>query len=104
MRAARNKSMLVVAGVLLIASQSSHAGQAEQIIGGIDAVIVGCGPVDPKSAKTGAEMLERERVQRKLDLAVVRNSDDYKAVYNTELNRLLAMPPKSRIQACQTVW
>jgi hypothetical protein len=82
----------------------ARAVTIEQTIGGIEAVIVACGPVDPKTAKAGAEMLERERVQRKLDLAAVRNSEGYKSVYNAEVNRMLALPPKARLQACQSVF
>lgn len=93
-----------VALLLLAAAMPSHAQQIEQMVGGIEAVIVACGPVDPKSAKTGTEMLERERTQRKLDLAAIRNSDGYKSVYNAEVNRLLALQPKARLAACQSVW
>jgi hypothetical protein len=90
---------------LLLAAWSgpSAAATIEQIVGGLEAMIVACGPVDPKSAKAGAEMLERERVQNKLDLAAIRTTEGYKSVYNPEVNRLLAMPPKARQAACQSV-
>jgi hypothetical protein len=87
-----------------VASVTAQATPMEQTIGGIDAMVAACTPVDPKSAKTGSEMLERLRAQHKLDLAAVRRSDDYKAIYNPELNRLLAMAPKARQQACQSVF
>lgn len=92
--------LLMAGGMVPLA----RAATIEQTIGGIEAVIVACGPIDPKTAKTGAELLERERVQRKLDLAVVRNSEGYKSVYNAEVNRMLALPPKARLQACQSVF
>ena len=85
-------------------SGAVQASQVEQTIGGIDAMIAACGPIDPKYAKAGAEMLERLRAQHKLDLAAVRKSDDYLAIYNPELNRLLALAPKARQQACQSVF
>ena len=90
--------------LLLCATGAAVATPIEQTIGGIEAVIVACGPVDPKSAKVGADLLEQERAQRKLDLAAVRNSESYKSIYNAEVNRLLAMPPKARQAACQSTW
>jgi hypothetical protein len=93
--------VLLMAGGL---ASAARASTIEQTIGGIEAVVVACGPVDPKTAKAGSEMLERERVQRKLDLAAVRNSEGYKSVYNAEVNRLLALPPKARLAACQGVF
>lgn len=97
---------VLILGLLTVGGLVSpvQATTIEQTIGGIEAVIVACGPVDPKTAKAGAEMLERERVQRKLDLAAVRNSDGYKSVYNAEVNRMLALPPKARLAACQSVF
>jgi hypothetical protein len=92
----------VVALLLAAWAGSSSAATTEQIVGGLEAIIVACGPVDPKSAKAGAEMLERERVQNKLDLAAIRATEGYKSVYNPEVNRLLALPPKARQAACQS--
>jgi hypothetical protein len=105
----RNKLIGVLARCLLLAapcaaSLTAWATPMEQTIGGIDAMIAACGPVDPKSTKTGIEMLERLRTQNKLDLDAVRRSDDYKAIYNPELNRLLALQPKARVQTCQSVF
>ena len=105
MRCAPSHLVRVAVALLLLSRAGvSSATPIEQIVGGIDAVVMACGPVDPKSAKTGTEMLERERVQRKLDLVAIRNSESYKSLYNTEVNRLLALPTKARIQACQSVW
>ena len=80
------------------------AAPAEQVVAGIDAVVFACTPIDPKSAKAGAELLERARVQHKLDLALIRSSEPYKATYNAEVNRLLALPTKERAAACQSAW
>jgi hypothetical protein len=90
--------------LLLSAAGGAIASPIEQMIGGIEAVIAACGPVDPKSAKTGAELLERERVQNKLDLQAIRNTEGYRSIYNAEVNRLLALTPKARQLACQSVW
>ncbi len=89
---------------LLCAPMLSMAAPIEQTVGAIDAVVVACGPVDPKSAKAGTEMLERLRAQHKLDLAAVRKTESYKSIYNDEVNRFLAMPPKARVAACQGVF
>jgi hypothetical protein len=104
-----NKLIGVTARCLLLAAACAAAPTAwatpvEQTIGGLDAMVAACGPVDPKSAKAGTEMLERVRAQNKLDLEAVRRSSDYQAIYNPELNRLLAMQPKARVQACQSVF
>jgi hypothetical protein len=105
----RNHLITATARCLLLVAPcatplTAWATPIEQTIGGIDAMVAACGPVDPKSTKAGTEMLERLRVQHKLDLAAVRRSDDYKAIYNPELNRLLGIPPKARVQACQSVF
>jgi hypothetical protein len=94
------------AGLLLFASLTHGACAAtpEQIVGGIDAVVFACTTIDPKSAKAGSELLERARVQRKLDLTLIRSTDTYKTTYNAEVNRLLALPPKERQAACQSAW
>jgi hypothetical protein len=105
MRCAPSHLAHVAAALLLpLLPALSFATTIEQIVGGIDAVVIACGPVDPKSAKTGAELLERERVQRKLDLNAIRSTESYKSLYNAEVNRLLALPTKARIQACQSIW
>jgi hypothetical protein len=91
-------------GVALVLGGVARAAPVEQVVGGIDAVVFVCTPIDPKSAKTGLEFLEKARVQRKLDLAVIRASEGYKSTYNSEVNRLLALPAKERLTACQTAW
>jgi hypothetical protein len=89
---------------LLAVPMVASAAPIEQVVGGIDAMVFACAPIDAKSAKTGSELLEKARVQRRLDLAAIRSTDSYKAMYNSEVNRLLALPPKDRLSACQTAW
>jgi len=79
-------------------------GGAEQVVGGIDAVVFVCTPIDAKSVKPGQEMLQRAVEQRKLDLAAIRRSEAYRTTYNAEVNRLLSLPPKDRLSACQHAW
>ena len=76
----------------------------EQMIGAIDAVVSACAPIDAKSAKTGADLLASTAAERKLDLASIRKSDAYKAIYNSEANRLLSLPTKERLVACKSAW
>ena len=99
MRQSRGKA----AALLLLAAFSGRvvAAPAEQVVAGIDAVVFACTPIDAKSAKAAADLLERARVQHKLDLALIRSTDSYKVTYNAELNRLLALPAKERLAACQ---
>lgn len=77
---------------------------SEQIVGAIEAVVFVCGPIDPKSAKAGLELLENTRVARKLDLPSLRKTEAYKAMYNSEANRLLSLPAKERMAACKNAW
>lgn len=91
-------------GVALILGGVARAAPVEQVVGGIEAMVFVCTPIDLKSAKTGLELLEKARVQRKLDLTVIRASEGYKSIYNSEVNRLLALPAKDRLAACQTAW
>lgn len=77
---------------------------AEQVVGGIEAVIFVCTPIDAKSVKPGQEMLQRAVEQRKLDLVAIRKTDAYRNTYNSEVNRLLSLPQKDRLGACQTAW
>lgn len=77
---------------------------AEQVVGGIEAVVFVCTPIDPKSVKPGQEMLQRAVEQRKLDLVAIRKTDAYRNTYNSEVNRLLSLPQKDRLGACQTAW
>jgi hypothetical protein len=46
-------------------------------------------------------MLATAVAQRKLDLVSIRKSDAYKAIYNSEANRLLSIPAKERVAACK---
>ena len=65
------------------------------MVGGIEAVLFVCTPIDAKSVKPGQEILQRAVEQRKLDLAAIRKSDAYRSTYNAEVNRLLALPPRT---------
>jgi hypothetical protein len=80
------------------------AAPVEQIVGGIDAMVFVCTPIDAKSARAGLDILERAREQRKLDLPKIRTTDGYRTVYNAEVNRLLAQAPKERLATCQSAW
>jgi hypothetical protein len=95
---------LVTADAARSSTRGAHAAPAEQVVAGIDAVVLACTPVDPKSAKAAAELLERARVQRRLDLTLIRSSAGYQATYNAEVNRLLALPAKERLTACRNPW
>jgi hypothetical protein len=88
-------------------SGPAHAADdaaAAQMVGGIEAVIAACAPIDPKSGKTGTDLLEGTVAQKKLDLQAIRKSDAYKSVYNSEANRLLSLPLKDRQAACRSAW
>jgi hypothetical protein len=74
----------------------------EQMVGGIDAVISACTAAEPKTAKAAQDMLAAAVAQRKLDLPSIRKSDAYKAIYNSEANRLLSIPAKERVAACKS--
>lgn len=86
------------------AATSSADTASEQIVGAIEAVVFACGPIDPKSAKAGLELLENTRIARKLDLPALRQTAAYKAMYNSEANRLLSLPAKERLAACKSAW
>lgn len=88
----------------LLAAHGAQAAPVEQVVGGIDAMVFVCTPIDPNSARTGLELLERARAQRNLDLRAIRATESYRGIYNTEVNRLLALPPKDRLAACQSAW
>lgn len=100
----RTTGLLV--GVLLAASAfpARAAASAEQVVGGIEAVLFVCTPLDAKSVKPGQELLQRAVEQRKLDLVAIRKTEAYRVAYNAEANRLLALPQRERITACQTAW
>lgn len=98
---------VALAALSLLATSASpvRAGaSAEQVVGGIEAVLFVCTPIDAKSVKPGQELLARAVEQRKLDLPAIRKSDAYRTAYNSEVNRLLAMPQRDRLSACQTAW
>jgi hypothetical protein len=40
----------------------------------------------------------------KLDLAAIRKTEGYRSIYNSEVNRLLLLPAKDRLAACQNAW
>jgi hypothetical protein len=94
--------LLAIASAALV--PAAVAAPVEQVVGGIDAMVFVCTPIDAKSARAGQEILERAREQRKLDLATIRTTDGYRTVYNAEVNRLLAQTPKERLAACQSAW
>ena len=96
----------LLAGVLLAtpAAPARAAASTEQVVGGIEAVLFVCAPLDAKSVKPGQELLQRAVEQRKLDLVAIRKTDAYRAAYTAEANRLLALPQRERITACQTAW
>lgn len=76
----------------------------EQIVGGIEAIVFVCAPIDPKSAKTGQELLQKTIAQHGLNLAVVRKSEGYKSIYNSEVNRMLGLSPADRAATCRNAW
>lgn len=96
----------LLAGLLLATSAHSAraAASAEQVVGGIEAVLFVCTPLDAKSVKPGQELLQRAVEQRKLDLVAIRKTEAYRVAYNAEANRLLALPQRERVTACQTAW
>jgi len=98
------RRLLAAALATLVLPHAVQAAPVEQVVGGIDAMIFVCTPIDPKSARTGQDILERAREQRKLNLAFIRATESYRAVYNAEVNRLLGLVPKDRLAACQSAW
>lgn len=95
-------------GVLLLLACALPAGAsaagAEQVVGGIDAVVFVCTPLDAKSVRPGLDMLQRAAEQRKLDLPAIRQTEAYRTTYNAEVNRMLSLPAKDRLAACQQAW
>jgi hypothetical protein len=102
----RCRPAVLLAPFALLAGTAARAADpaVEQMVGGIEAVVFVCGPIDPKSAKTGQDLLQKTSAERKLDLAAIRGSDAYKAIYNSEVNRLLALPARERAAACRSAW
>lgn len=95
---------VLAAACLAAGGMAARAAPAEQVVGGIDGVIFVCSPLDPKSVKPGQELLQRAVEQRGLDLAAIRRSEAYRGSYNAEVNRLLSLPPRERLAACQSAW
>lgn len=96
---------ILACAVLAVSAHSARAAaSAEQVAGSIEAVLFVCTPLDAKSVKPGQELLQRAVAQRKLDLAAIRKTEAYRVAYNAEANRLLALPQRERITACQTAW
>jgi hypothetical protein len=79
-------------------------GPPEALLGGVDAVLSVCGPLDAKTSKDGIEMQTRLLQQYKLDLVTVRKSAAYISAYNAEVNRLLLLPPARKLDACKNVF
>ena len=50
------------------------------------------------------EILQRAVEQRKLDLPAIRKTEAYRNTYNSEVNRMLSLPQRERLTACQTAW
>jgi hypothetical protein len=99
------KRRLLLASLLLWQGvASAQNGSPETLLGGIDAVLFVCGPLDAKTLKDGTEMQARMVQQHKLDLSAVRKSAAYSSTYNAETNRLLALPPAKKIDACKNVF
>ena len=94
----------VVAPSLRAVPAAAADTSAEQVVGGIEAVVFVCTPIDAKRVKPGQEILQRAVAQRKLDLPAIRRSDAYRSTYNAEVNRLLSLAPKDRLAACQHAW
>ena len=79
-------------------------GPPEALLGGVEAVLFVCGPIDAKTAKDGAEMAARLVQQHKFDLNTVRKLPAYSSTYNAEVNRLLALPQAKKTEACKNVF
>ncbi len=94
---------LALLAALSVASLAAGSS-AEQIVGGIEAMVFVCLPIDAKSVKPGQEILQRAVEQRKLDLPAIRKTEAYRNTYNSEVNRMLSLPQRERVTACQTAW
>ncbi len=88
----------------LVVPWVAAGGSTEQIVGGIEAMLFVCTPIDAKSVKPGQEILQRAVEQRKLDLPAIRKTEAYRNTYNSEVNRMLSLPQRERTTACQTAW
>lgn len=99
-----SRHWLAVLAVAPVAPALAADPPIEQVIGGIEAIVFVCTPIEPKSAKAGTELLQKTSAQHKLDLAAVRKTGGYQAIYNSEVNRLLALPARERGAACRNAW
>ena len=90
--------------IAFVGSAPSADVPIEQVVGGIEAIVFVCAPIETKSAKTGTDLLNKTSTERKLDLPALRKTDGYKAIYNSEVNRLLALPTRDRSAACRNAW
>jgi hypothetical protein len=99
------KACLLLAPLLVWCGVAdAQSGPPEALLGGVDAVLFVCGPLDAKTLKDGTEMQTRLVQQHKLDLITARKSAAYTSTYNAETNRLLALAPPKKIDACKNVF
>ncbi len=90
--------------LLLHGMVGAQNGPPEALLGGVDAVVFVCGPLDAKTLKDGTEMQARLIQQYKLDVSTARKSAAYSSAYNAEANRLLALTPAKKIDACKNLF
>ncbi len=97
----------LVAAVWAVACQSAaqaQSGPPEVLVGSVEAVLFVCGPIDARTAKDGVALLARLVEQHKLDLVALRKLPSYSGAYNAEVNRLLALAPARKAEACKNVF
>jgi hypothetical protein len=97
-------ALALTCGLVCAPRARAADASAEQTVGGIEAVVFVCTSIDPKSAKTGGDMLKALMARDKLDLAAIRKTEGYRSIYNSEVNRLLLLPVKDRLAACRNAW
>ena len=100
----RSACLAVVATLACHGITVAQSGPPEALLGGVDAVLFVCGPIDAKTLKDGIEMQARMVQQFKLDMTTARKTAAYTSTYNAETNRLLALPPAKRTEACKNVF
>ena len=99
------KTRFLLAALLLwLGVAGAQNGSPEVLLGSVDAVLFVCGPLDAKTLKDGTDMQTRLVQQYKLDLGTARKSAAYTSTYNAETNRLLALTPAKKIDACKNVF
>jgi hypothetical protein len=113
MRACERSGLTVKALALLVLQlavtawhglAAAQGGPPEAMLGGVEAVLFVCGPLDVKTSKDGTEMQTRLVQQFKLDLNTVRKAPGYTSAYNAEVNRLLLLSPARKLDACKNVF